>query len=66
MRVGLRLVDEEAHEVLGFVDFDLRGKELAEYKADPEKWRREAHDALVGYMKLRHQPLAVIKDPDTG
>lgn len=54
MRVGLRLVDREAHEVIGFVDFDLRGKDLAEYNVDPEKWMRETHDVLVAAMKLAH------------
>lgn len=57
MRVGLRLVDREANppEVIGFVDFDLRGKELREYQADPDKWSRETHDVLVEYMKALHK-----------
>jgi hypothetical protein len=53
VRVGVQLVDPDTHEVIGFVDFDLRGKELAEFQADPAKWRRETNDFLVALMKKK-------------
>lgn len=55
MRVGHRVVDLENGEVLGFVDYDLRGAAKREYEQDPEKWHRDTNTILVAALRRREQ-----------
>lgn len=58
MRIGVRVLNSEKTEVLGFVDFDLRGKDLEAYRADPEAWRKETGEVLTAMFEAHHRKLA--------